>query len=488
VTVEQAKTSFVKRGVEACRLVWQRQFVGPMKQSAQLRYFMIIGATFGLLMVFITPPLMGFDATSHFRAVVHYAEGGRHSAPALPGSVKTVNIDATTAEVIDIAGAIQKNRTISPLIYELFWSHEGRPQGSRPVDLGGAAVYSPIAYAPPVLGVLLPKLLHLPLLLQVWGARLACLIVYLLLAYFALRALPFGKWAFFVIALLPMTIFQAATITTDGFLNGLVFLYVALILRLSFGAVPEKNVTRKLLWAIGMLGVLIALSKPVYVALAALLFLIPTSRFYAAKYRAAFLSASLGLSVALAALWNTHVKDVALTVGEVYRSGFHISYTEQLASIVHHPLHFTAVLARTIFNNGYGYFGQLVGVFDPQFTLLPIVVALPLVIAVFLGLAVDGDKARQIPVRSRMWVGLLGVAILGAIALTFYLTYSPVGAPSIDGMQGRYFIPLLILLVPLLALKNIQVTVRKPARLFSALVIVGLLVGCLQILSVNYWL
>lgn len=48
-----------------------------------------------------------------------------------------------------------------------------------------------------------------------------------------------------------------------------------------------------------------------------------------------------------------------------------------------------------------------------------------------------------------VWSSVLVLALIGAaylVALVLYLTWSPVGARNIDGLQGRYFLPMLLAL------------------------------------------
>lgn len=468
-------------------LLWEKQLAGPIRANPMLRYFWIIGTVAGLAMLLVTPPLAGFDGTSHFRAVEYYVEGGRGSLPPQKGMVKPVEIDGQISQVVDITGAIQQKHMLEPSMYKFFWSPPPAKTKLAKTDLGGAAVYSPLAYAPSIVGLALAKMLHLPLLLQIWAARLACLGAYLVLAYFALRWIPFGKWALFVVVLLPMSLFQASTITTDGFLNGLVFLYVAIILRLLADSTIRQEATRRLLWLLSGLGILVALSKPSYGILFLLLLLIPAAKFTSRRARAALLAVALLPGAILGALWNLYISDYAIRVGEIYR-GSQVSHTEQLTAIVQHPVHFVFAMTNTLYQNGYNYLAQLIGTFDPQFHLLPVVFAVPLIIAFFIGVAIDAEKIRALSIRSRVYMAALLLSVVALIVMTFYLTYTPVMGGIAEGIQGRYFIPLLVLAIPLLTLKNLTVRLRKPEVLFVTVVTAALAMACLQIPLVDYWL
>ena len=72
----------------------------------------------------------------------------------------------------------------------------------------------------------LGRSVNLPALLLFYAGRSASLLSYLFLVWLALRWMPFGKWILAVLALTPMALFQAATITPDAISNGIGFLFI----------------------------------------------------------------------------------------------------------------------------------------------------------------------------------------------------------------------------------------------------------------------
>jgi hypothetical protein len=88
------------------------------------------------------------------------------------------------------------------------------------------------SYSPPLL---LPQALvmrylgrrfGLPALDVLYACRLAGLLSYLLLAWLAVRLVPFGKWPLAILAISPMAIYQAATVTADTISNGIGLLFI----------------------------------------------------------------------------------------------------------------------------------------------------------------------------------------------------------------------------------------------------------------------
>jgi hypothetical protein len=56
---------------------------------------------------------------------------------------------------------------------------------------------------------------------------------------------------------------------------------------------------------------------------------------------------------------------------------------------------------------------------------------------------------------------ILVVCFLG-VALALYVTWTPVGAPLIEGLQGRYFIPLLLLMSQAIPSLPLPSSIRRP--------------------------
>ena len=102
------------------------------------------------------------------------------------------------------------------------------------------------------------------------------LIGYLLLVAAAVWRMPVQKWTLVLVALMPMSIFLAASLSADAVSIGLSLLAIAMILRLALG---QELVSRRSLSWLAVVLLLLALAKPGYVLISLLVFLIPKERF-----------------------------------------------------------------------------------------------------------------------------------------------------------------------------------------------------------------
>jgi uncharacterized membrane protein len=134
-----------------------------------------------------------------------------------------------------------------------------------------------------------------------------------------------------------------------------------------------------------------------------------------------------------------------------------ISQHGQIHYIVTHVIDMPALLWNTLSSGQLFQVSQLAGSYGTH-SFRGWIAAIWIVGAVTLALTFgerDGPTRR---VRSGL-AALLAVCLI-VTALALYLTWNAVGASSIEGIQGRYFAPLLVLFVPLLV-----GVVRVPWRL-----------------------
>ena len=113
------------------------------------------------------------------------------------------------------------------------------------------SIYTPLSYFPSFIVLWLLKLLNIKPLLMLYILRFCSLLVYLALCYTAIKITPCFKWSFWLFSLLPVNIYQAASVSVDGLTFGLMILFFAYTLKLAFDDnVKDINLKQILLWGI----------------------------------------------------------------------------------------------------------------------------------------------------------------------------------------------------------------------------------------------
>ncbi len=335
-----------------------------------------------------------------------------------------------------------------------------QPQQTQFVNFKNSAIYAPAGYIPQALGLLLGRVLKVSLLSEFYLGRIFNLLFWILCTYAAIRVMPVHKWVLFVFGLMPMTISQAASLSVDGILNGLSFLFVALVVRAACDDTKKPGWKDFLLWII--LISLITLTKPAYIILGGLLLIIPYKNYGS---------------------WKTYVPALALTAGipllaylgwtkALSFHGISMSYDPlfdpnlQTRWILDNLLVYTRILiqnygrmALPLLVSSIGYFGWLN---QPQ----PAFVYPLFTLFCFYTMLFDQHPYKRILFWQRIMI--FGVILFGllTIATGIYIVSNPFAYGQIDGIQGRYFIPL----GPLFGLIIFNRVIRIPGVILNILV------------------
>lgn len=315
-------------------------------------------------------------------------------------------------------------------------------------------------------GITLGRLLGFGAYPVYYLGRLFSLITFALLVYFAVRITPVGKNIFMAVALLPMTLHLAASYSYDPAIIGLGFLLTALCLK----AIYEKGIIeKKLLIGIGLLIFLITPCKVVYSFIALLVLLIPKERFSSRKMHIAvkgglLLIGILGvIAFKLPSLTSlTGVSSVTASAGSSAEQldirGNETGHYYTLSDVFADPIGIILLYISSFGDVGYWYvetaIGSSLGWFQDEIVandLIPISFIIILLIASLRSsngkIAIFGSlRVLLIVIVFTVWVSVSASMLLG---------HTFVGEPHIMGIQGRYILPVLPLL--LLALQNNKV-------------------------------
>jgi uncharacterized membrane protein len=330
-----------------------------------------------------------------------------------------------------------QNRTtpaLEALSREQVWMGDETPM------FNAGAAYFPVLYWPAASGLGLARALGQPVWIANTWARVSMLLVSLLAIGLALAVARAGFHTICATALLPMTWAQFGSVNLDSMTISLGILAVAMMSAGVYGARTPDPV-RHSLWvragAWTLLGILVV-SKPVFLAL-----LIPPMFWSLYRHARPNLVPILLILVVLAA-WMVHMAQSFVDVRLQPGASAFARLWEALLS----PVETMQLLAATFAHHYAFYWKSMVGILGWLDTPLP--GAMYVYAAVLLGAALLADAASPNPAgwQDRSIYGTAAIAYVMATMLILWAAWTPAGAPVIEGVQGRYFLPIL----PLVAL------------------------------------
>ncbi len=446
-------------------------------------YLFLVAATiFGLLFIFRLAPLNGTDEFTHFPHEYQISQGmfweqklpGAQYGGYLPNNVNNMINQYRNLSRIPAGQSYQQ--TEASLNHQ--YSMTSNP-GSKKVQaiFTSTVIYPPWAYVPGLIGLIIAKAAKLPLIWYVYLSRITCLMVWIGLAFLAIKLMPEpGKWFLVAIALLPTSLTQAATIGGDGLVTGLSWLVISLVLAI---AAKKIKPSVPVLIATTAVAIYASLIKDGYFLLGLLPLALPMSVF-ANKIGGYVWKGITFVAVTGSSIWFTlrtvrAVKGVVLTpiVGENINSHQQISY------MLSHPFAFGLHELWQPFTKSFDtiYLG-IVGIMTNRLIYLSIMVMFLLFFSLYLGFSYS-RKDEQIAIhRWPLVVSFSVVFVLSyfLLAAAFYIGETSVGATYVNGIYGRYYLPIIpLLLIWPLALKRKKLDHSLAPAAISIISIIGLI-------------
>ncbi|WP_373212134.1 DUF2142 domain-containing protein [Ruminococcus sp. 5_1_39BFAA] len=426
-------------------------------------YFVCFSLIFGMLIIiYAQPTYNAWDEEVHFKNVYSIASGKNveWSEAALEIINRTVPVCNTKAEYAELRKAMDE-----------------KGQEYLYVERKETAVvpYSFLAYIPMAIFVKAGMILGLSFSQIYMIGKIGNLLFYILVMFWAIYLARQKKLFIVFIAMMPTSIYLAASYSYDAVVFGCVTLGCVLWCNEMFYS-QKRYQTANIIGAIFLLSVG-CLSKAVYIPLILLMLLLPQFMKMNKKQKTVF---ALGILAILGLIMMTFVLPVFsntvagnLSFGGDSRGG-DTSVVRQIISMVKHPwtsikLMVTNVLRFDNFRNlgdsaSSNYFwGSLMflnlgslGILSHKWValLIPVVVLLLLY-------REKPEEALHYQKGYKLIIGLIIAMTVFLIWLALYLSFTPVGDEAIAGVQARYYLPLIYLIALLISNRNVYIQARN---------------------------
>lgn len=328
---------------------------------------------------------------------------------------------------------------------------------------------SDIGFITQTLGMKLGQCLGLPFHVQFMLGRLGNLLMYAAVCYFAIKVAVRYKVILATIALMPTVMNMVCTYSYDPMVISFALLGTSLFITEMM--IPERRLDWKRAALLLVSFCLASFPKAVYIPMILLLLALPKRKFANAKAHWVY---KIGVVIIFLMMMSTFVLPTLISPGTGdIRGGQSVNTGKQLMFILHNPVAFIKVLVKSIASFSMThltearlslvYIGN--GLESTMQAMAPLLdtVSLGLMFYVLFTDKYKKPEAKEMSRGSRWWMAACLAAVVVLIWTAMYLSFTGVGFGMINGVQGRYFVPMFLLMAALINPRKI-VNTAEPVR------------------------
>lgn len=333
-------------------------------------------------------------------------------------------------------------------------------------------MYNELAYIPFAVPLKLGNMIGIPFVLNAVISRMINCILYITIVYFAIKKIPIYKKLMLVVSLIPTSIFLSTQFSYDPFVIAFLMLGFSYFLY----EYKEKNKIISVKSTVIIYGsfCLACFTKAIYAPLLLITLLLPREKFSSDSIKKKY---KIFTIIIFLLLMSTFVLPVIFTnrEGDI-RGGIGVHATQQFKLILRSPLSYINIFWK---NAIIRFFYELL---SPStlfyFAYFGVISLNPYYLYLFLILFLvfsNNENKEWIDNKYRIFLAILYLIVYSLIWTAFYLSFTPVGLTVINGVQNRYFLPILFpILTGIFNFKNKNnINENKQLIILSAIVLLG---------------
>ena len=431
--------------------------------------FFIVGLHVGLAFVFLIPPTMylSWDDETHFMRALKLSYGGGKEF-------------YTPGEIAEIYRTVVGSMNGGSAVYVETKLTELHQLGSQTVYNGFLHGTLIPCYLPSAGGLWLGRVLNLSLPNILRLGRIGSLLCYLTVMAMAIRQAKRGKIFLSLIALLPTILFVAANFSYDTWCIAFIALGTVRIINIWLDR--ELVVDRKYMILTLLFMTLACMTKQFYIAFYLLCLFIPADRFRNKKNHRRYILVVLLIMLLVVGLYLLPFLSGGNGVTLEDSRGGDTGAVEQIKFILSNPFGYLSLLFRSVFENylnpahimeqGMFFFAHV----SQRGFGFPMALGTAYLVLMALSIFVHSDESSGVNLKKLVLFRIVGaIALFGTVCIMatgMYLTFTPIGAGSIDGFQERYLLPVLVA-VPILFFPGINIRRKERNVISIAIIYVG---------------
>lgn len=446
--------------------------------------FVIIGLVCGITMLYLIPPMHVPDEQNHFVKSYATLKSNNKIEVEADGAVYLTlprDIHYFTKNYSD--AALKYNAKYYPTTYisNLFKQANDFKKENRMYYSQYRAKFT--AYVPSMIMCYIGRVLTLSPLIIFYCSRFINLMLFITAVFYVIKNIPKFKRLIMLCSLLPMTLQQAMGINQDSINNTIFILLLYMIIRLLYD--KDYLLNKKRLLIIGLLSILLTCCKTIYVAILLLLIIIPKEKVnfkinnkIIDKYK---IPIFILLDLIICFIFYKYVR--IETSNPVTIIGYNNYYT--INDALTDPIRFIRIIKNTLINRfSLDFFRGLYDGFGWSTIWSKDIVrdiqTITYGILIFTAL----DKNDKIKKSHHILNILLIFILTGCTYYAMLFGWSTKDISQIEGLQPRYFIPIVFLFyIELSSLGIIKLNEKNRALIFTLLIILGLILSFCTIIN-----
>jgi uncharacterized membrane protein len=451
------------------------------------KIFLLIALFFGISFLVLTPLFEVADEPAHFFKAYALSDLQYNGGSAyLPKSITDIYAPLTKNNSIPF----HPNKKFDIQILFSVWDYPLNASNKQWTP--GIPAYAFVPYIPQIIGIEIGKCCNASPVMLMYFGRFFNLLIWVCLIFSAIRITPVGKWLFLVLSLLPMSLFQAASLSPDAAITGMSFLLIALILYYALNS-DKKSITNWDMVLLLILSMALAVSKQVYFLIPLIFLIIPVARFSNKKdFIVKFCLLILSIIVVMALLSMSINQSIPIPSSTQNINGSQPSQISeekssavtQVSFIFNNPVKYCFILKNTLFTLKDLYIDSFIGIFGWLDTPLPGYIYYLFIGLIFFVALCDTEQNICVTTKQKGLFLLISLLTIGMIFTAIFVFYHPhginlPGSTLILGVQGRYFITLAPLIF--LILNNNKKILSERQMNYAKMVVLVLLVYALFI-------
>lgn len=333
------------------------------------------------------------------------------------------------------------------------------------------ALYTPQSYVLQSLSIGIISIVTKNVLLIFYGSRILVGILCTLIIYYSIKYIPVGKEVLAICSLLPMNVAERASLSADGFTYTVV---IALFSFVIYSLRNENNITNKMKVMMYILVFFLASCKVIYFILGFLVLLIPNKKF------GSKLKGVCHKLISVIILMGVSVGWLKIASRYLVNTNGGASSSEKVMFMLKHPFNYIEIMNNTLWKNIFAHIEQMIvgplGALNIEINSGILI----LLIVVLVRFCVFDFKLNL----RVLFIWMLCLANVLLIYTSLYVQWTPAlnGVSQITkiiGIQGRYFLPILPIMMvsfQLNKINNKDVSIVNDWRSIVSLLVINMLV------------